>query len=63
MGFVNKYGLPGLMSALPTTPHFMSCEAVYLFRNHFVSGLRRSIVQPEWAQLSVKCGMSGILMS
>ena len=35
-GFVNKYGLLGLMTALPTTPHFMNYEAVYLFRNHFI---------------------------
>ena len=34
--FVHKYGLLGLMTALPTTPHFMSYEAVYLFRNHFI---------------------------
>ena len=34
--FVHKYGLLSLMTALPTTPHFMSYEAVYLFRNHFI---------------------------
>ena len=36
IGFVNKYGLLGLMTALPTTPCFMDYEAVYLFRNHFI---------------------------
>ena len=35
-GFVHKYGLLGLMTALPTTPYFMDYEAVYLFRNHFI---------------------------
>ena len=35
-GFVAKYGLFGLMTALPTTPNFMEYEAVYLPKNHFL---------------------------
>lgn len=35
-GFAAKYGLFGLMTALPTTPHFMDYEAVYLPKNHFI---------------------------
>ena len=31
-----KYGLLGLMTALPTTPSFMDYEAVYLPKNHFI---------------------------
>lgn len=34
--FVVKYGLLGLMTALPTTPNFMDYEAVYLPKNHFI---------------------------
>ena len=34
--FVSKYGLLGLMTALPTTPSFMDYEAVYLPKNHFI---------------------------
>jgi len=34
--FVSKYGLLGFMTALPTTPHFMEYDAVYLPKNHFV---------------------------
>ena len=34
--FVTKYGLLGLMTALPTTPSFMDYEAVYLPKNHFI---------------------------
>lgn len=33
--FALKYGLFGLMAALPTTPNFMDYEAVYLPKNHF----------------------------
>lgn len=36
MDFVSKYGLLGLMTALPTTPHFMDYDAVYLPKNHFI---------------------------
>lgn len=35
-GFAAKYGLFGLMTALPTTPSFMEYEAVYLPKNHFI---------------------------
>ncbi len=34
--FAIKYGLFGLMTALPTTPDFMEYEAVYLPKNHFI---------------------------
>lgn len=34
--FTVKYGLFGLMTALPTTPDFMEYEAVYLPKNHFI---------------------------
>ena len=34
--FAVKYGLFGLMTALPTTPNFMDYKAVYLPKNHFI---------------------------
>ena len=34
--FVHRYGLLGLMTALPTTPKFMQYEKVYLPKNHFI---------------------------
>ena len=34
--FAVKYGLFGLMTALPTTTDFMEYEAVYLPKNHFI---------------------------
>ena len=36
MEFVTRYGLLGLMTALPTTPSFMDYEAVYLPKNRFI---------------------------
>lgn len=36
MDFVTKYGLLGLMTALPTTPTFIDYKAVYLPTNHFI---------------------------
>ena len=36
MEFITRYGLLGLMTALPTTPSFMDYEAVYLPKNHFI---------------------------
>ena len=36
LDFVNHYGLLGLMTALPTTPEFITYEAVYLPKNHFI---------------------------
>ena len=36
LNFVTKYGLLGLMTALPTAPSFMDYEAVYLPKNHFI---------------------------
>ena len=37
MDFVNRYGLLGLMTALPTTPQFMDYQAVYFLKNRFIS--------------------------
>ena len=34
--FVHRYGLLGLMTALPTTSKFMQYEKVYLPKNHFI---------------------------
>ena len=34
--FAVKYGLLWLMTALPITPKFMDCEAVYLPKNPFI---------------------------
>ena len=36
MNFASRYGLLGLITALPTTPCFMDYEAVYLPKNHFI---------------------------
>ena len=36
MDFVHKYGLLGLMTALPTTPQFMDYETVYLPLNPYI---------------------------
>ena len=36
MGFVSEYGMLGLMTALPTTPDFITYEAVYLPKNYFI---------------------------
>ena len=36
MDFACNYGLLGLMTALPTTPEFITYEAVYLPKNHFI---------------------------
>ena len=36
LDFVNKYGLLGFMTALPTTPMFMDYEAVYFSKNEFL---------------------------
>jgi len=36
MGFAVKYGLLGIMSALPTTPDFLVYDTAYLPHNHFV---------------------------
>ena len=36
MAFVYEYGMLGLMTALPTTPDFITYEAVYLPKNHFI---------------------------
>ena len=36
MNFVNEYGMLGLMTALPTTPDFITYDSVYLPKNHFI---------------------------
>lgn len=36
LNFVNKYGLLGMMTALPTTSNFMDYEAVYLPKNPYI---------------------------
>ena len=36
MDFVTCYGLLGFMTALPTTPEFITYEAVYFPKNHFI---------------------------
>ncbi len=36
MEFVSKYGLLGLMPALPTTPYYLDYDAAYLPKNHFI---------------------------
>ena len=36
MDFVSNYGMLGLMTALPTTPDFITYEGVYLPKNHFI---------------------------
>ena len=36
MDFACNYGLLGLMTTLPTTPEFITYEAVYLPKNHFI---------------------------
>ena len=34
--FVSAYGLLGMMTALPTTAHFIEYEKVYLLKNQFI---------------------------
>lgn len=34
--FAQRFGLLGLMTALPTTPEFITYDAVYLPKNHFI---------------------------
>ena len=36
MGFVSEYGMLGLMTALSASPDFITYEAVYLPKNHFI---------------------------
>lgn len=36
MDFVSEYGMLGLMTALPTTPDFITYDSVYLPKNHFI---------------------------
>lgn len=44
MDFVIRYGLLGLMTALPTTPAFIDYKAVYLPTNHFI---REEVMETE----------------
>lgn len=36
MVFVSEYGMLGFMTALPTTQDFITYEAIYLPKNHFI---------------------------
>ena len=36
LGFARRYGLLGLMTALPTTPRFVEYEKVYLPKNPYI---------------------------
>ncbi len=36
MDFISCYGLLGFMTALSTTPEFITYEKVYLPKNHFI---------------------------
>jgi len=49
MEFVHKYGLLGLITALPTTPNFMDYDAAYLPKNHFIKA--ESMPVDEYAAL------------
>jgi len=49
LDFVSKYGLLGFMTALPTTPHFMDYDAVYLPTNHFVK--EESVAVDDYTEL------------
>ena len=54
-----KYGLLGLMTALPTTPTFMDYEAVYLPKNHIIKAETMSTKGLSASVLSVSqsgCG-------
>ena len=48
MEFVTRYGLLGLMTALPTTPSFMDYEAVYLPKNHFIKEESMATDKSTW---------------
>ncbi len=64
--FALKYGLLGLMTALPTTPSFMDYEAVYLPKNHFIK--KETMSTYDYLNLFfpfdksdvVKCGIESI---
>ena len=49
MDFVHKYGLLGLVTALPTTPDFMEYDMVYLPKNQFIKA--DSMPKKEYASL------------
>ena len=60
--FVTRYGLLGLMTALPTTPSFMEYEAVYLPKNHFIK--EESMATDQYLSLfypfdQLDCGEEG----
>lgn len=46
MSFIQKYGLPRFMTALPTTPEFITYEAVCLSLNHFIK--KKSMTTKEY---------------
>lgn len=45
MDFISSYGLLGFMIALSTTPEFITYEAVYLPKNHFIKEERMTTEQ------------------
>jgi hypothetical protein len=49
MDFVHKYGLLGIVTALPTTPDFMEYDMVYLPKNQFIKA--DSMPKKEYASL------------
>ena len=53
MEFITRYGLLGLMTALPTTPSFMDYEAVYLPKNHFIK--EESMATDKYLSLFYPC--------
>ena len=46
MDFVSAYGLLGFMTALPTTPEFITYKAVYFPKNHFI--MQESMATEEY---------------
>lgn len=49
MEFISSYGLLGFMTALSTTPEFITYEAVYFPKNHFIRQESMSF-QKEYAE-------------
>jgi len=57
MDFVTGYGLLGFMTALTTTPDFITYHAVYLPKNHFIK--EESMTTEKY--LSRPCRRSSLL--
>ena len=56
--FAVKYGLLGLMTALPTTPNFMDYEAVYLPKIHFIRKESMWSISNDRAMMALALTMS-----